>query len=90
MNPDNNKSPQETRSTGSGSFFEPRTIPEKWDVSAFDSHAKPAQNSTEPQSEESVEQPQPDSDKDETNTWNPEPFPQPRTIPGNWDVSDMK
>ena len=73
----------------SESFKEPRTIPKKWDVSAFNTHSRPARNENADQSVEPI-------DPVETNTLEDggsdplfDPFPQPRTIPGNWDVSDL-
>ena len=73
----------------SESFLEPRTIPKNWDVSAFVSHSTPARN-------ENTEQPAESTNPVETNPVEDsgsdsvfDPFPQPRTIPGNWDVSEM-
>jgi hypothetical protein len=73
----------------SESFLEPRTIPKNWDVSAFVSHLAQSRN-------ENIEQPAESTNPVETNTVEDsgsdsvfDPFPQPRTIPGNWDVSEM-
>ncbi|MFC1923467.1 hypothetical protein ACFLY4_09295 [Chloroflexota bacterium] len=68
------------------SFSKPRTIPSKWDVSAFQSQITASQtNELEQQSEvpDPVETEQPDPE------WEPDPFPKPRTIPGNWDTSSL-
>ena len=91
MNPEYEDGRVEPKETSTGSFFEPRTIPKKWDVSAFVSRGTTddAKGKAE-QPAESIEQPEADSPEDESTNWNPDPFPQPRTIPGNWDVSDMK
>jgi hypothetical protein len=83
MNPEN-------KETNNGSFYEPRTIPKKWDVSAFVSRTTSASNGTDEQPTESIEQPGAECTEDEGANWNPDPFPQPRTIPGKWDVSEMK
>ena len=71
------------------SFTEPRTIPKQWDVSAFKTPSTPVQRGSTDQPAESTHlassQPQGDGGTDTTF----EPFPEPRTIPGNWDVSDL-
>jgi hypothetical protein len=73
----------------SDSFMEPRTIPKKWDVSAFESTDTSSRDgSTKPPSEPTT--------SDDTRTYDGEgseatfePFPKPRTVPGQWDVSDL-
>ena len=71
------------------SFTEPRTIPEQWDVSAFITPSTPVQNGSTDQPAESTHlasnNPVGDGETDSTF----DPFPEPRTIPGNWDVSDL-
>ena len=78
-----------TPQSESESFLEPRTIPKNWDVSAFVSHATASRNGNTEQPTESTNpvetNPVEDSDSDAPF----DPFPQPRTIPGKWDVSDM-
>jgi hypothetical protein len=71
------------------SFMEPRTIPKLWDVSAFNEHSIPSRNGN-------ADQPVESSNLDSSNRFEDcdtdskfDPFPQPRTIPGNWDVSDL-
>jgi hypothetical protein len=83
------KSGEPAHESQSESFFEPRTIPKKWDVSAFDSHLTPSRNGNPDQTSETT-------DPDDTYTVEEseseavlDPFPQPRTVPGNWDVSDL-
>ena len=73
----------------SDSFVEPRTIPKKWDVSAFKSPETASGDDSAGQTSE------PDT-HDSTDTYEGDgteatfdPFPQPRTVPGNWDVSDL-
>lgn len=90
MNLESETKPQESQHKESGSFYEPRTIPKKWDVSAFVSHGKPAREGTEEVPSEPAELTPPDFAEDESSKTSPAPFPQPRTIPGNWDVSGMK
>ena len=73
----------------SESFMEPRTIPKNWDVSAFESPETPARDGSvdqpsQPEAPESAGS----SEGDETKA-NFDPFPQPRTVPGNWEVSDL-
>jgi hypothetical protein len=80
---------EQAHESHSESFYEPRTIPKKWDVSAFDSHSIPSRNGNTDQTSESANLietfPVEDSGSDATL----DPFPQPRTIPGKWDVSDL-
>lgn len=71
------------------SFIEPRTIPKNWDVSAFESPESSSRDG-------SLEQPQvpdgavgPGSTASDETKANFDPFPQPRTVPGNWEVSDL-
>jgi hypothetical protein len=89
MNPktDSSQDPQET---STGSFYEPRTIPKKWDVSAFVSRGISASKGAAEQPIEPINPPESENEDDQQSNWNPNPFPQPRTIPGNWDVSGMK
>ncbi len=83
------KSGEQSHKPQSESSLEPRTIPKKWDVSAFVSRLALSQKENADQSVEPI-------DPVETNTLEDggsdplfDPFPQPRTIPGNWDVSDL-
>lgn len=73
----------------SESFMEPRTIPKNWDVSTFD---LPVTSSTASSGNSAGEQETKAAagsyDSDGTNTAF-DPFPQPRTVPGNWDVSNL-
>ena len=69
--------------------MEPRTIPKKWDVSAFNaqetsSRDEPADKPDEPKAPDST-----GTYEDDGAEANFDPFPQPRTVPGNWDVSDL-
>jgi hypothetical protein len=89
MNPKTN-SPQDSHEPSSGSFYEPRTIPKKWDVSAFVSRGTSASKDAAEQPAEPINQPESEKEGEQEANWNPNPFPQPRTIPGNWDVSGMK
>jgi hypothetical protein len=70
-------------------FMEPRTIPKNWDVSAFETQETSSRDS-------SADQPSEPKTPEDTGTHEGEgteatfdPFPQPRTVPGNWDVSDL-
>lgn len=82
------KSEEQAHDPQSESFLEPRTIPKKWDVSAFDSYSTPSRNGNSAESTDST-----DPDETYTTEVGPDsvldPFPQPRTVPGNWDVSDL-
>jgi len=44
MNPEYEDGREEPNETSTGSFYEPRTIPKKWDVSAFVSRGTTAGN----------------------------------------------
>lgn len=71
-------------------FSKPRTIPSKWDVSAFpsqitasqDNHLEQPSEDKHPVEDDDAEQAEPE--------WKPDPFPEPRTIPGKWDTSNLK
>lgn len=70
-------------------FSKPRTIPSKWDVSAFQSQITASQNENlEQQSEEKQPVETADAEQDAPD-WKPDPFPEPRTIPGKWDTSSL-
>jgi hypothetical protein len=75
--------------TSSESFKEPRTIPKNWDVSTFDSQVT-SSTTISGNSAGELETPAAtgSNDSEGTNTAF-DPFPQPRTVPGNWDVSDL-
>ena len=71
-------------------FSKPRTIPTKWDVSAFPSQITASQDN---HLEQPSEEKHPDEDDDAEQAepeWKPDPFPEPRTIPGKWDTSNLK
>ena len=71
------------------SFSKPRTIPSKWDVSAFRSQITTTQdNNLEQPSEENHPVESDDAEQAATD-WKPDPFPEPRTIPGKWDTSSL-
>lgn len=68
------------------SFAPLRTYPQKWDLSNFETHNVPAKNGPSPQTN-------PADEADPSTTggadWKPEPFPEPRTYPSNWDLSSL-
>jgi hypothetical protein len=73
----------------SEAFMEPRTIPKKWDVSAFKSpETSPRDASADQSSESDTPESTSTYEGDETEATF-DPFPKPRTVPGNWDVSDL-
>ncbi len=90
MNPENEERQEEPQETSTGSFYEPRTIPKKWDVSAFVSHSTKAGKEDAEPAEESIEQSESNEPEEDNSSCSPEPFPQPRTVPGKWDVSNLK
>ena len=90
MNPENEEPRKGSQETSTGSFYEPRTIPKKWDVSAFVSHGTKAGKGNAEQPAEPMNQPESELPDEDIATRNPEPFPQPRTVPGKWDVSNLK
>lgn len=72
------------------SFSKPRTIPSKWDVSAFLSQITTSQKDNLEQQTE-VQQPIETAGTEQAAPdLKPDPFPEPRTIPGNWDISSLK
>jgi hypothetical protein len=73
----------------SDSFMEPRTIPKNWDVSAFESQETSSRDDSAGQREESETSPKTDNYEGEGPAAAFDPFPQPRTVPGQWDVSDL-
>ncbi len=75
--------------TETDSFLEPRTIPKKWDVSAFDSHPKPSKNGNSDELAEALDLQETHHSEDSGTGAVLEPFPQPRTVPGKWDVSNL-
>lgn len=89
MNPEFKGQQEENQLSGTGSFKEPRTIPEKWDVSGFTSSRNPNLNGAADSPEGQVDQVINDSQESSTSCC-PESFPQPRTIPGNWDIYGLK
>lgn len=86
MMKDNEKDPK----SQPDSFSKPRTIPSNWDVSAFSLQVNSSHDHGFEEPLES-ELPEESAAADETaQDWSPEPFPKPRTIPGNWDTSNLK
>lgn len=83
------KSGELSQKPGSESFLEPRTIPKKWDVSAFVSHSTPSRDGNTDQPTESTNPVEANTVEDSGSDATLDPFPQPRTIPGKWDVSDL-
>jgi hypothetical protein len=83
------KSGEQSHKPQSDSFLEPRTIPKKWDVSAFVSHLTSSQKQNADQPDESANPVETDTVEDSGSDVVLDPFPQPRTIPGKWDVSDL-
>jgi hypothetical protein len=83
------KSGEQSHSPQSESFLEPRTIPKKWDVSAFVSHLTPSRKENADQSEESTKPVETYTIEGDESDVTLDPFPQPRTIPGKWDVSNL-
>lgn len=73
----------------SESFMEPRTIPKKWDVSAFKLPETSSGSGSAGQSDESDTSESADTYEGDGMETTLDPFPQPRTVPGNWDVSDL-
>jgi hypothetical protein len=83
------KSGEQSHKPQSDSFLEPRTIPKKWDVSAFVSHLTSSRKENADQPDESANPVEIDTVEDDESDVALDPFPQPRTIPGKWDVSDL-
>jgi hypothetical protein len=83
------KSGEQAHKPQSESFFEPRTIPKKWDVSAFVSHSTPSREGNTDQPKESIDPVEANIVEDSESESTLDSFPQPRTIPGKWDVSDL-
>ncbi len=83
------KSGEQSHKPQSDSFLEPRTIPKKWDVSAFVSHLASSQKENADQPDESANPVDTYTVEDSGSDVAVDPFPQPRTIPGKWDVSDL-
>lgn len=70
------------RSHGSGKL---RTYPEKWDVSTFQRPTRSENNDHPPKVRSAFEV----SARHNLADWQPEAFPEPRTIPTKWDVSGL-
>lgn len=83
------KSEEQSHKPQSETFLEPRTIPKKWDVSAFISHLTPSRKENADQPAESAKPVETYIVEDDESDITLDPFPQPRTIPGKWDVSDL-
>lgn len=90
MNPEFNDQHEETQLTDTVSFNELRTIPENWDVSAFVPNKNPNPNGAADSPAEAADQISKDDQDSGSTSWCPESFPQPRTIPGKWDISGLK
>ena len=71
-------------------FSKPRTIPTKWDVSAFPSQITAPKDKNLEQSSEEKPPDESDDAEQEVSDWKTDPFPEPRTIPGKWDTSNLK
>jgi hypothetical protein len=69
-------------------FSEPRTFPEKWDFSAFDSPVIPSRDGHHQLPEGQPGSPEV-AEEDSLAGWQPDPFPEPRTFPSKWDLSGM-
>lgn len=90
MNPEFNDQHENNRLSDSASFNEPRTIPEKWDVSAFIPSKNPNPNGAADSPADTADQVINDNQESSSNSRYRESFPEPRTIPGKWDISGLK
>jgi hypothetical protein len=72
------------------SFKKPRTIPSNWDVSAFSTQIPETQKNGIEQQSDGQQVDEPEEGQQSSEEWNPEPFPEPRTIPGKWDTSNLE
>lgn len=89
MTTENEKSGEQSHNPQSESFLEPRTIPKKWDVTAIVSHLTPSLKEDADQPDESANPVETYTVEDDESDVTLDPFPQPRTIPGKWDISDL-
>ena len=80
---------EQTPKPSSEPFMEPRTIPKNWDVSAFETQETSSREDSAGQVEESDSIPKTDNFEGEGPDADFDPFPEPRTVPGQWDVSDL-
>lgn len=94
MTPSDQSSTDPHFNAGSGfsdPFSEPRTMPAAWDLSALMAPAHPSRNghSTQPSSPVDGSSPgiEIQLEENKPNTWRPDPFPEPKTYPVNWDFS---
>jgi hypothetical protein len=71
------------------SFMEPRTIPKHWDVSAFETQDASSRDEAIIHAGESKTPADNDPSQSDGTSATFESFPQPKTVPGNWDVSDL-
>lgn len=76
----------ETPAWRPASFPRPGTYPQKWDLSSFETPNVPAKNDRLPQASPANEA---DLSTTDGADWKPEPFPEPRTYPSNWDLSEL-
>ena len=90
MNPEIDPNEEQSQNAAADSFYEPRTIPKNWDVSAIPSRGTPARKGITGHTTEAREPQEIEDLEDSTSITTPDPFPQPRTIPGKWDVSGLK
>lgn len=89
MTADFDKSVEQAHNTQSETFLEPRTIPKKWDVSSFGSAPTPSRDGNSAESTASTETGETNTVEESGSDTVLDPFPQPRTVPSNWDVSDL-
>lgn len=71
------------------SFMEPRTIPKHWDVSAFESPDASSRDEATIHTGESKTPADNSPSQSDGTSATFESFPQPKTVPGHWDVSDL-
>jgi hypothetical protein len=88
MSAEANPQRAETTSWRPDLFTQPRTYPEKWDLSSFETPNLPAKNGLALQARSADEFDS--STADGGANWKPEPFPQPRTFPSHWDLSELE
>jgi hypothetical protein len=75
-----------------GPFSQPRTFPGKWDLSAYqttDPRSKDGHRSENPGSLDERDSASAASPAEDGSDWLPEPFPEPRTFPSRWDMSEL-
>jgi hypothetical protein len=70
-------------------FSEPRTFPEKWDFSAFDSPPAQSSDGGSPHPPAGQSDGSDVAEEESLDGWQPDPFPEPRTFPSKWDLSSL-